>query len=811
MQYGTGTYDYQRNFAGSPAPRVRPEAAGIADKHRGTAMHNCLNQPQISHFGRASQSMNMENGPMRYNGIKSPILVDPVYNGGRYSNRSARPVPRVRPEAQEVAEKSKGCMGVLFNNYGKPDPYDYCNTRDENINPEKGPLRQAGVRSPILVDPMYRSGEYSGRTPRPVPRVRPEAEEIATKSKGTVGNLFVTNERRYNEISKPRKQEKNHTAANVRRMREIQRNSRAREQEKQEKKNTPVKALWKSTQYEGVESKVKNFMQVIKPPPNTELPHSAPAGSRRQENFNSEKEKFQPTRSQTPRARSPSPNFVARNARAAKSYELKRSRSQLALRDSDEKYQQGLRNYEETVKGKTPSYLRSRQRQWDTQERDRIRNTPDPSVPEGHTVLPDKERKETLTTLRKSLHYSEHTTLTKLQPDTEYSGYDTRQYTNAHNVSDNLRKLRRSYKLAMEQYPNNIGTQNNYNYQDSVVNTPDSNDDYIYDDYGGKSDEIYENNKRAEININATDGSPVYVYAPKTINYHPEIQTQQYPEDPYTSVDQEYIPEGDVSNTGYYFDESPQISPRKTVTFRTPSPDNGYHHTSSILKPSDRFKSSVPQPSDHYGSSVLQNRDHLTSSIHQPSNHYKSSIHQPVDNYNGSLLQPSGRYSNSILPPSDRYSYPIDRHNDRGRSVASPTDHYVDSMLQPSGRLSNFTQRPDGNDHSRSVAPISGEYTHPIPPPSDQYSQARYPHPVPPSNGRNLIPTAYQEAFEGKKELFQPTAQQELLERHRLLPVRSADTMGVRNRKTELEKQIMEVDEAIKVFERPRVFVRLGE
>lgn len=65
------------------------------------------------------------------------------------------------------------------------------------------------------------------------------------------------------------------------------------------------------------------------------------------------------------------------------------------------------------------------------------------------------------------------------------------------------------------------------------------------------------------------------------------------------------------------------------------------------------------------------------------------------------------------------------------------------------------------------------------------------------------------------KLLFTPyivlTAQQELLERHRLLPVRSADSLGVRNRKTELERRIVEVDEAIKVFERPRVFVRLGE
>ena len=62
---------------------------------------------------------------MRYAGVKSPILVDPVYNGGKYSNRSARPVPRVRPEAAEVAEKSKGSMGMLFSNYGKPEPCQF--------------------------------------------------------------------------------------------------------------------------------------------------------------------------------------------------------------------------------------------------------------------------------------------------------------------------------------------------------------------------------------------------------------------------------------------------------------------------------------------------------------------------------------------------------------------------------------------------------------------------------------------------------------------------------------------------------------
>lgn len=81
------------------------------------------------------------------------------------------------------------------------DEYQY--SRDENIDPKKGPMRQAGVRSPILVDPVYTKGQYSDRTPRPVPRVRPEAEEIATRSKGTVAKLFVTEERRYNDFTKP--------------------------------------------------------------------------------------------------------------------------------------------------------------------------------------------------------------------------------------------------------------------------------------------------------------------------------------------------------------------------------------------------------------------------------------------------------------------------------------------------------------------------------------------------------------------------------------------------------------------------------
>jgi len=59
MQYGSGQYDMERTYMGSPVPRVRPEATDIVEKHRGVGMYTCLNQPQISAFGRPSKSMHL--------------------------------------------------------------------------------------------------------------------------------------------------------------------------------------------------------------------------------------------------------------------------------------------------------------------------------------------------------------------------------------------------------------------------------------------------------------------------------------------------------------------------------------------------------------------------------------------------------------------------------------------------------------------------------------------------------------------------------------------------------------------------------
>ena len=47
--------------------------------------------------------------------------VDPVYyHGGKYVARSVKPVARVKPEAYEIADRDRGSVGVLLNNYGAP-------------------------------------------------------------------------------------------------------------------------------------------------------------------------------------------------------------------------------------------------------------------------------------------------------------------------------------------------------------------------------------------------------------------------------------------------------------------------------------------------------------------------------------------------------------------------------------------------------------------------------------------------------------------------------------------------------------------
>lgn len=87
-------------------------------------------------------------------------------------------------------------------------------------------------------------------------------------------------------------------------------------------------------------------------------------------------------------------DFVSHNAQAAGKTVLRRSQSLTNLRNS-----QPLPS---AIKGQVPQYLEERKEQWRREEEEKRRSIPDPSIPAGHTLMPERERQETLESLKET-------------------------------------------------------------------------------------------------------------------------------------------------------------------------------------------------------------------------------------------------------------------------------------------------------------------------------------------------------------------------------------------------------------------------
>ncbi|MCJ8735111.1 hypothetical protein PDJAM_G00243090 [Pangasius djambal] len=85
-------------------------------------------------------------------------------------------------------------------------------------------------------------------------------------------------------------------------------------------------------------------------------------------------------------------DFVLHNAHAAGKTTL-RSRSLQSQCDK-----QPL----SALKGCVPKYLEERKKQWHREAEERKQNIPDPSIPAGHTQMSDRERQETLQSLKET-------------------------------------------------------------------------------------------------------------------------------------------------------------------------------------------------------------------------------------------------------------------------------------------------------------------------------------------------------------------------------------------------------------------------
>ncbi|XP_048474660.1 enkurin domain-containing protein 1 [Rhincodon typus] len=147
---------------------------------------------------------------------------------------------------------------------------------------EGNSLKLDFLLGPLAPDPTLYPSCYSARPSRPGPRVRSNAREILERGqRGSVGMLLQLEGASLHRPLSPKKKElKDHEKENVRRMREIQKKCREKDQERELSGPKPVKALWKSQKYESIPSKVMTQLQESSPPQHSESQHYLKAHSR---------------------------------------------------------------------------------------------------------------------------------------------------------------------------------------------------------------------------------------------------------------------------------------------------------------------------------------------------------------------------------------------------------------------------------------------------------------------------------------------------------------------------------------------------
>ncbi|KAF3695579.1 Enkurin domain-containing protein 1 [Channa argus] len=261
---------------------------------------------------------------------------------------------------------------------------------------------------PLAPDPVLYPGCYSARTQAHPPRIGLNATHILERGqRGVVGELLKLDGISITPVPKPKKQVHDFGKENVRRLREIQRRCKEQEAERAQSRPVPVKALWTSCKYQNVPSRVIAQLQVfsptVKPQCQTFLRAHSHGGSTAPQRPQS---KTSPAAVQRPAPSNSSPDqelrlqvqgqtidFVKHNARAAGKMVLRRSQSLTNLKDKP---------VPSAVKGQVPRYLEERKEQWRKEEEERRRTAPDPTVPAGHTLMPESERQETLKSLQET-------------------------------------------------------------------------------------------------------------------------------------------------------------------------------------------------------------------------------------------------------------------------------------------------------------------------------------------------------------------------------------------------------------------------
>ncbi|XP_034548538.1 enkurin domain-containing protein 1 [Notolabrus celidotus] len=264
------------------------------------------------------------------------------------------------------------------------------------------------LSGPLAPDPALYPGCYSARTPRHPPRINPNATHILERGqRGVVGELLKLDGVSITPVPKPKHRVQDFGKENVRRLREIQRRCKEHEAERAQSRPVPVKALWTSSKYQNVSSRVMTQPQVSSTNPKPQCQNFLKAHTKggsaappRPESKTSLTSLKCPTscnsiedQSLQLQVQGQTIDFIKHNARAASKTVLRRSQSLTNLKNKP---------IPSAVKGQVPQYIEERKEQWQKEEEERRRNAPDPSAPAGHTLMPENERQETLKSLKET-------------------------------------------------------------------------------------------------------------------------------------------------------------------------------------------------------------------------------------------------------------------------------------------------------------------------------------------------------------------------------------------------------------------------
>ncbi|KAM3867642.1 enkurin domain-containing protein 1 [Diretmus argenteus] len=262
------------------------------------------------------------------------------------------------------------------------------------------------LSGPLAPDHVLYPGCYSSRTPPHPPRIGPNATHILERGqRGVVGALLKLEGVPLTPSAPKQKQlVRDYGKENVRRLREIQRRCKEQEAERAHSRPAPVKALWTSAKFQDVPSRVMAQLQEASPSVKPQcqnflrghsncvsprsLSSASPSALRRPASCNSIRNENLQLQVQ-----GKAMDFISYNARAAGKTVLRRSQSLTDLKD---------KSVPSAVKGQVPQYLEERKEEWRKQEEEKRRNTPDPTIPAGHTLMPERKRQDTLQSLKET-------------------------------------------------------------------------------------------------------------------------------------------------------------------------------------------------------------------------------------------------------------------------------------------------------------------------------------------------------------------------------------------------------------------------